>query len=62
MVTMMIILLRFILKWGAMFFNFNEKNIPEDKFYLDIEKCNYPIYLYDKYIQYEFIKIYNGLK
>ena len=37
-----------------------KKNINEEEFYLDIEKqnLNYPIYLYDKYIQYEFIKIY----
>ena len=37
-----------------------KKNISEEEFYLDIEKqnLNYPIHLYDKYIQYEFIKIY----
>lgn len=39
-----------------------QKNINENEFYLEIEKDkdnqNYPIYLYDKYIQYEFFKIY----
>ena len=37
-----------------------KKNINEEKFYLDIElnNLNNLIHLYDKYIQYEFIKIY----
>jgi hypothetical protein len=40
------------------------KYVGENELYLDIEKNNknYPIYLYDKYIQYEFIKIYIGVK